>query len=766
MTEEGPVQDSSEWWNPKLASPHRCSCCLAPLLVRGGGNETAAEDEKFPSVAQSGNRCSRCKRTYYCGPECQRKHWTDGGHRDHCRALLHLEKDFTYLAAVVIGPDNSEEELFNAKMIVEDLQCLASTDHAARAEGDKKFERKDWRGAASAYERALESTKEHTEQAKTIAEPSGELVKMQVGVLWDTNAGRIKSNLVAALLQMAAVDLQDLAGGPDDMPATNGDRIVHIIRQLGLGEARHTMRDRIFAKVDKLLATGDDGYAQHWWKLFYRGAQVAHCGIMPRQAMKYIEKAKDRVGTSRSTALRLFELTPEEKTKAFKLIESLEREIRKVLLEVTGQTTLPDTDGQAEPVLGNYFSSGFNPIPNFHPRLPIDSVQEEILAVRLLAAADKSVQRSQVGEDGRVEVVESTTYSKRARELLNKILTAVAQPPFLLFPATGSDERVPPISVHLLAFYFRACLSKSGMHKLKIKQFCQEATAWLTDEMAYSIATHAFIEVEDAHSPVRGHAKTLSDTGCGGCLPCSFRIVRAGGSDWGGGFRQAAHFGHVEWIAFGLNRLLEGAGHKSIVDTILECDSEGCNAIMHAVNDDRSRFSGLTVRLIVQAVAFSTPGLDEKREAIRKVLDTEDKLSYTPALASISLNNSTALAALVDLGGRLWDKELSGDTNCNGITRSMKEQLVVRTAKNGDENMRALISAIRSNTNERECCSCCGKHPRSKSKLHACSRCGRAKYCDEECQTRAYSKHRFVCTTAVVHQDEQWYNSNIQMPKP
>lgn len=41
-----------------------CSACLAP-----GTNL---------------QRCARCKNKWYCGVECQTKHWT-GGHKDECR---------------------------------------------------------------------------------------------------------------------------------------------------------------------------------------------------------------------------------------------------------------------------------------------------------------------------------------------------------------------------------------------------------------------------------------------------------------------------------------------------------------------------------------------------------------------------------------------------------------------------------------------------------------------------------------------------------
>lgn len=96
-------------------------------------------------------------------------------------------------------------------------------------------------------------------------------------------------------------------------------------------------------------------------------------------------------------------------------------------------------------------------------------------------------------------------------KLLNEILSTVAQPPLNLFPASGAKERVPPITVHLLAFYFRACLTEKAMIDFCIEEFCEKVTGdWLSDELAYALATHAFKEVENAHNPRKGHSKTFS----------------------------------------------------------------------------------------------------------------------------------------------------------------------------------------------------------------------------------------------------------------
>ena len=36
--------------------------------------------------ALTAKQCSRCK-TRYCGPECQKKHWKEGGHKDLCKEI-------------------------------------------------------------------------------------------------------------------------------------------------------------------------------------------------------------------------------------------------------------------------------------------------------------------------------------------------------------------------------------------------------------------------------------------------------------------------------------------------------------------------------------------------------------------------------------------------------------------------------------------------------------------------------------------------------
>jgi len=161
--------------------------------------------------------------------------------------------------------------------------------------------------------------------------------------------------------------------------------------------------------------------------------------------------------------------------------------------------------------------------------------------------------------------------------------------------------RCPPITIHLLAFYLRACLSEKAWEEFQIEEVCDEATGHIiSDDVAYAIATHGYHEVEDSHSPLRGHGETLAQS-ARGCMPCCFRLSRGGAKDWAAGLQQAVHFGKIEGAAFFLNRLLERIDGKSLVTTMLQTDEAGCNTMMHAANDMQSGFSWLSIRLLVHA---------------------------------------------------------------------------------------------------------------------------------------------------------------------
>ena len=158
-------------------------------------------------------------------------------------------------------------------------------------------------------------------------------------------------------------------------------------------------------------------------------------------------------------------MLPSEEAKARTLIDTLEVEVKKVVEAMTGSPSLPSKDGMAQQVLGNYFASGYTPLGEISPNIPIDTCKEEILAVRLLAAADDSVKIARAvtakgGGDMGPGLSVNHQYADQARDLLNKILTIVAQPPFLLFPASAGPSYFCPSTRVLLP-----CMSVQDGHE-------------------------------------------------------------------------------------------------------------------------------------------------------------------------------------------------------------------------------------------------------------------------------------------------------------
>ena len=325
---------------------------------------------------------------------------------------------------------------------------------------------------------------------------------------------------------------------------------------------------------------------------------------------------------------------------------------------------------------------------------------------------------------------------------------------------------------------------------------------------------------------------------------------------------MSVHKGKVDWTAFCLNRLLcrIDDGKHTVLKTILARDQHGCNAMMHAANDNFSGFSGLSIRMLVQATATSfvynvndkvrgtgsgsaynnngrdgddttwsgtndhgdddgdnqqiyppcnvnvqshqhTSTSQERTSAVRKVLNTSDLSGFTPAMACVSVVNMSGLTALVDLGARLWDKETNRKMPHH--LQAAVRTLIKEKSLTSDTNTRNLFRAIQSATEEREYCSYCGKCPTPTvtigsdddpilssssirnnnssssitcvpttattstfSKLLYCSRCNRSRYCGKECQKLGYKKHKYVCSTAKVEEDVEWYASNISAPTP
>jgi hypothetical protein len=398
--------------------------------------------------------------------------------------------------------------------------------------------------------------------------------------------------------------------------------------------------------------------------------------------------------------------------------------------------------------LGQYLSMNLTLLAE-HPRIPKSSMRYEMLAVRLMAALETTQYTSEKTLD----------YSERGRDILNQILTTAAQVPFCLFPANGSNVRCPPITVHLLAFYMRTCLSEKAWKEFKIEKFCEEATShFISDDVAYAIATHGYSEVMDSHNPLHGHGKSFAQS-ARGCMPCCFRLTREGKDDWGSGLQQAVHFGKIEGAAFVLNRLLEGIDGKEVVPTMLESDEAGCNAMMHAANDMDSGFSWLSIRMLIHAASFSTVDPSQKEMAVRTVLNKADNFGFTPVLASCSLMNQATMETFAQVGARLYDKKING----KAATKMMKmHDMIVSKLDCMGEEFANMTRAMKATSDE--VCSYCGRS--SEKRLSSCGRCFLAKYCSGVCQKKHYKKHKFVCSSAKVEHDRDWFASNVSAPRP
>lgn len=647
--------------------------------------------------------------------------------------------------------------------IIVKLKRLYYPAYELRVEANKHFAAQEWNEGATKYEKAIGMMEKNQERARYFFKNDSlsELTVDRAMALWDMHVTRMISNLCCCYMHQAVAS----ACIPTDVNVviTAGSPILAQIRHLGVEKVRNDS-NRLFKKAEELLYS-IPAHGQAWWKIHYRRAQLLQLIVEPHNAMKEIE-----LGRHFAKVPSLLYNRDTESEAALRQLDILSKEIEKVLLHLDKDYFARQTkqDGKPQGVLSAYLQANLTPLPSNHPRIPMSALREEMLAVRLLAANEVAAPVIRTFQDGtpvRPDEVKLNP-KKESTRLLNEILSIVSQPPLNLFPASGSDERVPPISAHLLAFYFRACLTDKAMKELGIDKFCEQVTGdWLSDEIVYAVATHGFVEVENAHNPKKGHAKKLGQTGAGGCMPCSFRLLRSGHDEWGDGLRQAAHFGRIEWIAFCLNRLICGIDDKSVEETILETDVAGCNAMMHAANDNFSGYSGLTTRLLVQAASFSASDFDDKTRTIRRVLNTTDRHGFTPALASISLGNASGISAFVTLGARLWDESVN--KNMSSTEMAMVKAAIDRIGSGSDTRLNSAIRAIQTRSNEKEPCSFCGNPPKQgMERLLYCGRCNRTGYCSKECQKKAYKKHKFVCTTAKVEEDGAFYESNISVPKP
>jgi len=149
----------------------------------------------------------------------------------------------------------------------------------------------------------------------------------------------------------------------------------------------------------------------------------------------------------------------------------------------------------------------------------------------------------------------------------------------------------------------------------------------------------------------------------------------------------------------------------------------------------------------------------EKEMAVRTVLNKADTYGYTPALASCSLMNQVAMEMFAQVGARLYDKKING----KAVSKMMKmENMILGRLDSMGEHIANMTRALKATSEE--LCYYCGRAP--ENKLLSCGRCFLAKYCSSVCQKKHYRKHKFVCSSAKVDQDLNWFASNVSAPRP
>ena len=93
------------------------------------------------------------------------------------------------------------------------------------------------------------------------------------------------------------------------------------------------------------------------------------------------------------------------------------------------ETNKPQGKNHLDSGLGEYLAMKMTPLPE-HQRIPMTSMKEEMLAVRLLASME--IKSTTICSLGGSEEVLTGSFEERGRDILNKILTTVAQVPFCL----------------------------------------------------------------------------------------------------------------------------------------------------------------------------------------------------------------------------------------------------------------------------------------------------------------------------------------------
>lgn len=84
------------------------------------------------------------------------------------------------------------------------------------------------------------------------------------------------------------------------------------------------------------------------------------------------------------------------------------------------------------------------------------------------------------------------------------------------------------------------------------------------------------------------------------------------------------------------------------------------------------------------------------------------------------------MEALVDLGARLWDPKVNKRISKNGVKLYL--QSIDLMVQNGmcDEHTCNMVCALKTVSEDRECCSYCGKSPANNQLLY-CATCNRSR---------------------------------------
>ena len=163
--------------------------------------------------------------------------------------------------------------------------------------------------------------------------------------------------------------------------------------------------------------------------------------------------------------------------------------------------------------------------------------------------------------------------------------------------------------------------------------------------------------------------------------------------------------------------------------------------------------------MLIHAASFSTVDPAQKEMAVRTVLNKADNFGFTPALASCSLMNQATMETFAQVGARLHDKKINGKAK----TKMMQmHDLIVSKLDCMGEEFSNMTRALKATSDE--VCSYCGRS--SEKRLSSCGRCFLAKYCSGVCQKKHYKKHKFVCSSAKVEHDRDWFSSNLSAPRP